>query len=178
MRSEEDIGSGARICDRLAELGIVLPKQASSPAGDYVPAVFSGNFIFLSGHLPKKDGRVLYKGKLGDTLSVKEGYAAARLCALECLCSLSLFIGELDDVAQIIKATCFINSTPFFCDHSKVADGATSLLLEIFGRTGIPARSAIGVASLPQNASVELELVVLVRDTWRLKGFGGMEGDL
>lgn len=148
---------------KLEELGITIP-EVNQPAGNYVPAKRVGNLIFTSGQTPKKDGKLAYAGKLGADVSEKEGYEAARICAINCLSSLAYLAGGLDNVKAIVKATCFISSDPSFYGQANVANGATDLLTEVFGRDGTPARSAIGMAVLPGNAAVEVELVCEVKD--------------
>lgn len=146
--------------DRLAEMGVTIPDP--KPAlGSYVPAVQTGNLVFVSGNLPiQADGSMLHSGKLGEDVSVEEGYAAAKQCAINCLSAAKGIIGELNNVQQVVKLRVLVNSAPDFTDQPAVANGASDLLLELFGESGKHARAAVGVASLPLGASVEVELVL------------------
>lgn len=146
---------------KIKRLGYTLP-QAPKPVADYVPGMLDNNIIYTSGQLPLKDG-VLCKGKLGKTLQLEEGYVAAKTCALNCLSVLKSVVGDLDRVVQIVKVVGFVNSSEDFTDHSKVINGASELLGEIFGVAGQHARSAIGVSSLPFGAACEVEIVARVQ---------------
>lgn len=148
--------------DKLAEMGVTIPDP--KPAlGSYVPAVQTGNLVFVSGNLPiQADGSLLHSGKLGEDVSVEEGYAAAKQCAINCLSAAKGIIGDLNNVQQIVKLRVLVNSTPDFTDQPAVANGASDLLVELFGESGKHARAAVGVASLPLGASVEVELVLEV----------------
>jgi len=143
--------------ERLAELGIDLP--APNPAvGSYVGAVTVGNTVFVSGHGPYRDGEFVYKGKLGREVDVETGQAAARLTILNLLASLKSEIGELDRVRRVVKLLVLVNSDPEFGEQPKVANGASDLLVEIFGPDRGPhARSAVGVGALPFAIPVEIE---------------------
>lgn len=152
------------VYDKLKELGISLPG-VSAPGGHYVPAARAENLIFTAGQTPKVDGKLVCRGKLGDGVSIDEGYQAARICAVNCLGNIERLAGGLDNIERIVKAVCFVNSAPDFTDQAKVANGATDLFAALFGDKGTPARSAVGMASLPDGASVELELVVKIKDT-------------
>ena len=151
------------ISEKLKELRVVLPK-VGTPAGNYLPAVRSDRLIFSSGQVPRVDGAMMYEGKLGDTVSDSDGYDAARVCTINCLSAIDYLAGGLDNIERVIKVTCFISSTPDFTAHAAVANGATDLLGELFGKAGIPARSAVGMSSLPSNAAVEVEMVAQVKD--------------
>lgn len=146
--------------DKLAEMGVTIPDP--KPAlGSYVPAVQTGNLVFVSGNLPiQADGSMLHSGKLGAGVSVGEGYAAARQCAINCLSAAKGIIGDLNNVRQVVKLRVLVNSDPDFTDQPAVANGASDLLVEIFGESGKHARAAVGVASLPLGASVEVELML------------------
>ena len=150
--------------DRLAEMGVAIPEP--KPAlGSYVPAVLTGNLVFVSGNLPiQADGSMLHSGKLGAGVSIEEGYAAARQCAINCLSAAKGIIGDLNIVWQVVKLRVLVNSDPDFTDQPSVANGASDLLVELFGESGKHARAAVGVASLPLGASVEVELVLEVSD--------------
>ena len=148
--------------DKLAEMGVTIPDP--KPAlGSYVPAVQTGNLVFVSGNLPiQADGSMLHSGKLGEEVSVEEGYAAAKQCAINCLSAAKGIIGDLNNVQQVVKLRVLVNSTPDFTDQPAVANGASDLLVELFGESGKHARAAVGVASLPLGVSVEAELVLEV----------------
>ena len=144
---------------RLAHLGIELPL-ANPPVANFVPVKKVGNLLFISGQVPKKEGRDHYVGKLGAQLEIEEGKMAARLCALNVLAQLDLYLeGELDRVVQCVRLGGYVNAIPDFGSHPQVIDGASELLVEIFGDAGKHSRTAIGVGSLPRNVSVELDAI-------------------
>ena len=147
----------------LQELGIELPAVPSSVA-NYVGAVRTGNLIYLSGRLPMRDGKVAFTGKLGRDVSNDDGYQAARLAMLNLVATLKAEVGDLDKVRRIVKVLGMVSSDPEFPDQASVLNGASDLLVEIFGDRGRHARSAIGVAALPFNAAVEFELIAEVDD--------------
>ena len=149
------------IADRLAELGITLP-QAAAPVAAYVPVVIAGNLAHVSGQLPFVDGE-LVTGRLGESVTPDEGYAAARACGLMILAQLKAALGSLDRVDRIVKLGVFVNSAPAFTDQPKVANGASELMQDVFGEPGRHARSAVGVASLPLSVAVEVDAIVAVR---------------
>ena len=146
--------------DKLAEMGVTIPDP--KPAlGSYVPAVQTGSLVFVSGNLPiQADGSMLNSGKLGEDVSVEEGYAAAKQCAINCLSAAKGIIGDLNNVKQVVKLRVLVNSSPDFTDQPAVANGASDLIVELFGESGKHARAAVGVASLPLGVSVEVELVL------------------
>ena len=148
--------------DKLAEMGVTIPDP--KPAlGSYVPAVQTGSLVFVSGNLPiQADGSMLHSGKLGEDVSVEEGYAAAKQCAINCLSAAKGIIGDLNNVQQVVKLRVLVNSSPDFTDQPAVANGASDLLVELFGESGKHARAAVGVVSLPLGVSVEAELVLEV----------------
>ncbi len=144
------------------ELGLNL-SEPGTPIANYVPSVRTGNLVFLSGHGPVgADG--LVRGKVGVELSVDEGYDAARLVLIQLLGSLKAELGTLDKVERIVKLLCMVNCPPDFGDQPKVANGASDLLVELFGEAGKHARSAVGMGSLPMGMSVEIEMIVQVAD--------------
>ncbi|QCP53671.1 RidA family protein [Trinickia violacea] len=153
--------SQANVYETLKELGIELPA-VSAPAAAYVMSVQTGNTIYLSGHIAKKDGEV-WAGKLGDTLSTDDGKAAARATAIDLLATLHAQTGDLNRVARIIKVMSLVNSTQDFTDQHLVTNGASDLLAQVFGERGKHARSAFGVAQIPLGACVEIELIAEVR---------------
>jgi enamine deaminase RidA (YjgF/YER057c/UK114 family) len=145
----------------IEKLGYKLP-QAPKPAAVYVPAVKVGDIIYVSGQTPKEGNELLYKGKLGKEFTTDEGYEAARICILRALSAVEAEIGNLDKINRIVKLTGYVNSTDDFEEQSKVINGASELLEEIFGEKGKHARVAVGTNSLPGNAAVEIELIVQV----------------
>ena len=144
---------------KVAELGLDL--SANPPMANYVPAVRSGNLVFLSGHGPFHEGKLI-RGKLGADLDVEAGREAARAVVVQLLASLRAELGTLDSVSRIVKLLCMVNCTPDFGDHPAVANGASDLLVEIFGDAGRHARSAVGMQSLPAGMAVEIEMIVEV----------------
>ncbi len=146
---------------KLAELGIILP-QAAAPVASYVPVVVQGGFAYTSGQLPFVDG-ALVTGKLGDAVSLEQGQAAARACGLMILAQLKA-AGLLERVEQVVKLGGFVASTPDFTDQPKVANGASDLMVEVFGDAGKHARSAVGVPVLPLDAAVEVDAIFALRD--------------
>ena len=147
--------------ERLAELGLTLPEVVP-PLAAYQPTARSGNLVFTAGQLPARDGAMLATGKLGAEVSEEQGYECARQCALNALAAVAAEVGGLDAVKRVVKAVVFVASTPDFTAQPKVANGASELLGEVFGDAGKHARSAVGVASLPLDVPVEVELVVEV----------------
>jgi enamine deaminase RidA (YjgF/YER057c/UK114 family) len=148
------------IDSKLAELGIILPTPMK-PVANYVPWVKTGSLIFISGQGAMVDGKVQYQGKLGDSVSIEEGIASARLTAINILAQLrEACNGDLDRVTRIVKLTGFVSAIPDFIDHPKIINGASDLVAEVFGDKGRHARSAVGVPSLPLNFSVEIDAVV------------------
>ena len=145
----------------LSKLGIQLPVPAKSIA-NYVGATRTGNLIFLSGHIPRRSDGSLVIGKLGDTLSEKEGYEAARLSAIGLLATLKAEIGDLSKVKRIVKVFGMVNAKDDYTDHSKVINGCSNLLVEVFGDKGRHARAACGFSSLPLGSAVEIEMIVEV----------------
>ena len=144
--------------NRLAELGIVLPEPAA-PVASYVPVVIAGNLAHVSGQLPFVDG-ALVTGRLGEDVDLDRGASAARACALMILAQLKAALGSLDKVERIVKLGAFVSSTAAFTDQPKVANGASDLMVEVFGDAGRHARSAVGVPVLPLGAAVEVDAVV------------------
>ena len=142
---------------RLEELGIVLPQPAA-PIAAYVPVVVTGHMAYVSGQLPFIGGD-LVKGRLGQSVTIEEGHAAARACGLMILAQLKAAIGSLDRVAQVVKLGGFVNSTADFIDHPKVVNGASELMAEVFGDAGKHARSAVGVPALPLGVAVEVDAI-------------------
>jgi enamine deaminase RidA (YjgF/YER057c/UK114 family) len=146
---------------RLADLGLALPTTPV-PVGHYVPAVRAGNLVFTSGQTARLDGVRRYVGTVGRDVTPEDAYRSARDSALNCLACVKSVVGSLDRVVRAVKIVGFVNTVEGFVGHSAVIDGASDLLVELFGERGRPARSAVGVRSLPSNVSVELELIVQV----------------
>jgi enamine deaminase RidA (YjgF/YER057c/UK114 family) len=147
---------------KLAELGIMLP-QAPKPVATYIPAVRAGELLFLSGTGPFKDGAIVYTGKLGKDLTVEQGYAAARLTLLNALAMVRQELGTLDRVTRVVRLTGHVASAEGFTQQPAVLNGASDLLVQIFGEVGRHARLALGAAELPLNMAIELELILQVR---------------
>lgn len=148
---------------RLEEMGIKLPP-AVSPVANYVPAVRSGNLVFLSGHGPFKEDGSLITGKVGSELTTEKGYEAARRIAVGLLGSLKAEIGDLEKVKRVVKLLGLVNCTSDYTDQPKVINGASDFLVEVFGARGKHARSAVGTNALPMNIAVEIEMIVEVMD--------------
>ena len=146
------------VYDKLAELGISLPPVAA-PAAAYVPFVQTGNLVFLSGHIAKKDGKAWF-GQLGKNMSTDEGKLAARSIAIELLGTLHAAVGDLNRVKRIVKLMSLVNSTGDYTEQHLVTNGASELIGQVFGaEKGAHARSAFGVAQLPMGACVEIEMI-------------------
>ncbi len=151
------------IQDRLKSLGIELPPLAV-PAAAYVPFVRTGNLVFISGHIAKKDGKV-WAGQLGKDVDTATGKQAARAIAIDLMGTLSAAVGgDLEKVVRIVKVMSLVNSTPDYTEQHLVTNGCSELLGEVFGDAGKHARSAFGVAQIPMGACVEIELIAEVRD--------------
>jgi enamine deaminase RidA (YjgF/YER057c/UK114 family) len=153
----------AMIESRLETLGITLPALPQ-PGGNYLPARTVGRIVYLAGVISIRDGEVV-TGTVGAGRSIEEGYAAARECALTQLAVLAAHLGSLDQVKNIVTVNGYVNAVPGFPDSPKVINGASDLLIEIFGDAGRHVRAAIGVSALPRNALVELQMTVEVRQT-------------
>jgi len=152
-----------KIEQKIEKLGYRIPK-APKPLGSYVPAVRIGNLLFVGGKIPLVEGQLRYKGKVGKDLGIEEGYEAAKICALNLLSVVKDELGDLDKVQRIIKVTGYINSSSGFTEQPKVLNGASELLLEVFGDKGKHARAAIGVSELALDAPLEVEMIVGVKD--------------
>lgn len=146
---------------KLAELGLKLPEPFV-PVANYLPAVTSGNLVFVSGHGPNRPDGTFVTGKVGRELGLDEGYEAARLAMLNCLASLKAEIGDLERVTRIVKVLGMVNCTEDFIDPPAVINGGSDLLVSLFGEAGRHARSAVGMQALPRNIAVEIEMVVEV----------------
>jgi enamine deaminase RidA (YjgF/YER057c/UK114 family) len=149
------------IDDRLSELGIELPPVAA-PVASYVPVVVSNGFAFVSGQVAMEEGKPIHLGRLGEDVSVEDGAAAARRCALQALAALRAELGSLDRVKRIVKLTVWVASTQDFTDQPKVANGASDFLEEVFGEAGKHARAAVAAPVLPLGVPVEVELIAQI----------------
>jgi enamine deaminase RidA (YjgF/YER057c/UK114 family) len=150
--------------ERLAEMGLSVPEVAK-PVAVYVPAIRSGNHVFTSGQLPMRSGELIATGKVGSGVTAEEAYACAQQCALNAIAAVKAEVGDLSAVARVVKVVVFVASTPDFTGQPGVANGASELLGEVFGDAGVHARSAVGVAALPLDAPVEVEVIVEVGST-------------
>jgi enamine deaminase RidA (YjgF/YER057c/UK114 family) len=146
---------------KIAKLSLSLP-EAPKPVAAYIPAKQTGNLVFTAGQLPMVNGELISKGLLGQDVEIDEANNAARICTLNALAAIKGVIGDLDRIKQIIRVVGYVASVPTFTQQPAVVNGASELLLEIFGENGKHARSAVGMAVLPLNASVEIELTVEV----------------
>ena len=147
---------------RLKELGLSLPKPAV-PVGSYLPCVRAGDLLFVSGQLPLRDGVLIVRGKVGSAVSLEQGQEAARQAVLNGLAQVAAEAGGLERVVRIVRAGVYVNSAAGFTEQAKVANGASDLLVGIFGEAGRHARAAVGASDLPLDAAVEVELIVQVR---------------
>jgi enamine deaminase RidA (YjgF/YER057c/UK114 family) len=145
--------------ERLGELGLVIPEVAK-PVAAYVPAVRSGDQVFTSGQLPMRAGELIATGKVGTEVTEEEAYACAQQCALNAIAAIRSEVGELSMVKRVVKVVVFVASSPGFTAQPKVANGASELFGTVFGDAGVHARSAVGVAVLPLDAPVEVEVLV------------------
>ena len=147
--------------ERLAELGLSVPEVVK-PVAAYVPAVRTGSYVYTSGQLPMRDGKLVVTGKVGGEVSAEQATSCARQCALNAIAAVRAEVGELSNVKRVVKVVAFVASTTHFTGQPSVANGASELLGDVFGDAGKHARSAVGVPVLPMDAPVEVELVVEV----------------
>ena len=148
---------------RLGEIGVTLPPPGA-PGGNYVPFVVVGDLVFMAGQVAREAGKMKYTGKVGRDVTVEDGAAAARLCAVNLLSQLKAACGgDLDRVDRCVRLGGFVNSPPDFLEHPKVINGASDLMDEVFGERGQHARTAVGVAALPMDSAVEVEAVFLLK---------------
>jgi len=148
--------------EQLAALGLTLPPVAA-PVAAYVPAVRTGAYVYVSGQVPVADGKLAGTGKVGAEVTAEDAAGMARTCALNAIAAAAEAAGGLDRIRRIVKVVGFVASAPGFGGQPQVINGASELLIEVFGEDGKHARSAIGVAELPLNAAVEVELIAEVR---------------
>jgi enamine deaminase RidA (YjgF/YER057c/UK114 family) len=148
--------------EKISELGYSLPLPPK-PLATYTPAIKIDNMVYTAGQIPVVDGKLIFEGKLGKDLSEEEGIKAAEQCALNCLSVIKSSIDNLDNIEKIVKLTVFVNSAVGFINQPKIANGASELLIKIFGEDGKHVRSAVGVNELPINAAVEVEMIAKVK---------------
>jgi enamine deaminase RidA (YjgF/YER057c/UK114 family) len=152
--------------DRLAALGLAFPDPVA-PIGNYVPALLSGNLVYVSGQTALEGGKVRYAGQVGEALSLEEGQAAARLCALNVLAQVKALCGSTEAIVRCVRVVGYVNAAPGFTQHPSVVNGASDLIVAVLGERGRHTRSAVGVTGLPLGSAVEVEAVFEV-DTNRL----------
>ena len=149
------------IDEKLDSLNIVLPKPPK-PVGAYIPVVIADQTVYVSGQIPIEDGKVVYKGKVPTEQSLEQAQKAAKLCIINALAQLKAELNSLDRISKIVRVSGFVNSTPDFTDQPKVINAASDLLFDIFGKSGQHSRIAVGVASLPLGATVEIDMIVQI----------------
>jgi enamine deaminase RidA (YjgF/YER057c/UK114 family) len=147
------------IDEKLKELSIVIPTPPS-PAGSYIPVVTTGNLAFVSGQIPMKEGKVVFEGKVPDEQSLESAREAAKICIINSLAQLKVNLGSLDKITKFVRISGFVNSNPNFIEQPRVINAASDLLVEIFGDIAKHSRIAVGVANLPLNSTVEIDMVV------------------
>lgn len=148
--------------DKIKELGLELP-EAPEPIAEYIPAKKINDIVYVSGQGPIKEGKFIYIGKVGDTVTLDEGYQCAQQCCLNALAAVKSVVGSLDEIEEIVKLRGFVNSSDDFLEQPKVINGASELLVKIFGEKGRHARAALGTSVLPDDIPVELEMIVKVK---------------
>jgi len=151
----------SNIENKIKELGLQLPEPPK-PLAAYIPAKQTGNLVFTAGQLPMVNGEIILKGLLGQDVEIEPAYNAAKICTLNALSAIKGVIGDLDKIKQVVRVVGYVASVPTFTQQPAVVNGASEFLLEIFGDKGKHARSAVGMAVLPLNAAVEIELTVEV----------------
>ena len=151
-----------KIKDKLKELGLILP-EVPKPVAEYIPVKILGNLVFCSGQGPIKDGKFIYVGRVGEEVSLEEGYESAKVCAINCLAAIKSVIGSLDKIEEIVNLRGFVNSSLDFYRQPEVINGASELIVKIFGEKGKHTRCALGTSVLPGNIPVELEMIVSIK---------------
>ena len=147
--------------EKLNEMGIEIP-EAPKPLASYIPVTKVDNLVFTAGQIPMANGELKFKGKVGKDISLEDGVKAAQLCTVNCLSVIKSEVNNLDNIKRIVKVTVFVNSADGFTDQPKVANGASDMLVKVFGENGKHVRSAVGVNELPIDSSVEIEMIVEV----------------
>ena len=145
--------------EKLKELGIEIPTPPN-PAGSYIPVVTTGNLAFVSGQIPMKEGKVIFEGKVPENQSVDSAREAAKICIINGLAQLKINLGSLDKITKFVRISGFVNSSPDFAEQPKVINAASDLLVEVFGDMAKHSRIAVGVANLPLNSTVEIDMIV------------------
>ena len=145
--------------EKLKDLGIDIPTPPS-PAGSYIPVVTTGNLAFVSGQIPMKEGKVIFEGKVPENQSVDSAREAAKICIINGLAQLKINLGSLDKITKFVRISGFVNSSPDFAEQPKVINAASDLLVEVFGDMAKHSRIAVGVANLPLNSTVEIDMIV------------------
>ena len=145
--------------EKLKELGINIPTPPS-PAGSYIPVVTTGNLAFVSGQIPMKEGKVIFEGKVPENQSVDSAREAAKICIINGLAQLKINLGSLDKITKFVRISGFVNSSPDFAEQPKIINAASDLLVEVFGDMAKHSRIAVGVANLPLNSTVEIDMIV------------------
>ena len=145
--------------EKLRHLGISLPIPPK-PAGSYIPVIVSGSLVFVSGQIPMEGGQLKYQGKVQNNQSVENAQSAARLCIINALSQLNAHLGTLEHIEKIVRVSGFVNAEENFTEHPKIINAASELLVDVFGQKGKHTRIAVGVSSLPLNATVEIEMIV------------------
>ncbi|MCV0392515.1 MAG: RidA family protein [Nitrosopumilus sp.] len=146
--------------EKLESLGITLPNPPT-PAGSYIPAIRTGNLLFISGQIPMQDGRVIFTGKVSEE-NIETAQKSAKMCAINILAQIKRELGSLNNVSKIVRLSGFVNSTPEFSQHPKVINAASDLFFELFGDKGKHSRIALGVANLPLNSMTEIDAIIEV----------------
>ncbi len=149
--------------EKLKEMGIEIPEPPK-PLAAYIPGIKTGSYVYTSGQLPFIAGKLIMEGKVGKNISLEEGQKCAQQSAINCLGVIKSVCGSLDNVEQVVKLVVFVNSTDDFTAQPAVANGASELMVKVFGDAGKHARSAVGVSQLPMNAPVEIEMIVKLKD--------------
>lgn len=152
-----------KIENKMKVIGLILP-EVPKPIAEYIPAKKIGNLVVTSGQGPIKDGKFIHVGKVGGEVNLEEGYESAKMCALNCLAAIKSIIGSLDEIDEIVKIKGYVNSTPDFYRQPEVINGASELVVKIFGEKGKHTRSALGTSVLPGNIPVELEMIVKLKE--------------
>jgi enamine deaminase RidA (YjgF/YER057c/UK114 family) len=157
-RPKDEIVSNS-IAERIRELGLELP-QAPSPSANYVPFVVTGDLLYVSGQLPLKNGQITHVGRIGEGLTIEDGYASAKTCALNVVAQVAAAVGDrLDLVRRCVNVTVFVNATAEFGEHPRIANGASDFFVELFGERGRHSRATVGMGSLPRSAATEVQAV-------------------
>ncbi|MHA7646957.1 RidA family protein [Nitrosopumilus sp. S4] len=146
--------------EKLESLGITLPNPPT-PAGSYIPAIRTGNLLFISGQIPMQDGKVIFTGKVSEE-NIETAQKSAKMCAINILAQIKRELGSLDNVSKVVRLSGFVNSTPEFSQHPKVINAASDLFFELFGDKGKHSRIALGVANLPLNSMTEIDAIIEV----------------